>query len=568
MNRKQPSDGSIPNSYIATKRRGGVEVQIHDDQNMAHQEIDGFIESDGDVLDLDAEIDGDDEINEEFEIAERQHLDYQKHRLDAAKRIQALQRGRKSRKKTLREKKTKAAMEQNHKREVAATRIQSMQRRRSSIKRVEKMRSVKRDHEDIEKWLERENAATKIAAVHRGKQQRRKFQNQRMIENQSKSSGRKESHRPRSRIKPPRVYDYQAPTKGPSNAVQRKKFSPTLERKLLRRNEQNVGISVTIKRDGTGGTKQGGQNGAKKQSNVRQKGKVNHGGKARRAENSRAGNVNKKRLDKRQKLGRKLDFTRDKQIRKEQNNPPSPQARRVHAPGPSASSSQPKLPMHHLKYGQNFPENSDENLFDVNDIELSDTPESEMQAAAEKALEKARNLQREVDALQGKVDQERRIVKNKRVKVKNLNIAIEQSRLQLGEWSKAVSEISKKTAVLRNINQRIQIEGSDAYLKKSYSTLIRDLNEAQGERQRAMTALDLACSVLRHKRRDMSMFRRLSEELGILTSSIDQFEIPPAMLPHYAPYTHSNLLPEIKSSLRKGAGRSMFGRNNNMKMNR
>ena len=74
--------------------------------------------------------------------------------------------------------------------------------------------------------------------------------------------------------------------------------------------------------------------------------------------------------------------------------------------------------------------------------------------------------------------------------------------------------------------KRIQaLQRSDAYIKKSYSTLIRDLNEAQGERQRAMTALDLACSVLRHKKRDMAMFRRLSEELE-LTSSIDQFEIP------------------------------------------
>ena len=174
-------------------------------------------------------------------------------------------------------------------------------------------------------------------------------------------------------------------------------------------------------------------------------------------------------------------------------------------------------------------------------------------------------MQHEVDALQGKVDHERRLVKTKRGNVKNLNVAIEQSRHQLGEWSKAVSEISKKTAILRNINQRIQIEGSDAYIKKSYSTLIRDLNEAQGERQRAMTALDLACSVLRHKKRDMAMFRRLSEELGILTSSIDQFEIPPVILSHNMPYyTHmyANPLPEIKSNLRKKAGRSMLRRDN------
>ena len=44
------------------------------------------------------------------------------------------------------------------------------------------MKRMKKDHEDIENWLQRENAATKIAAVHRGKQQRRKFQNQKMVE--------------------------------------------------------------------------------------------------------------------------------------------------------------------------------------------------------------------------------------------------------------------------------------------------------------------------------------------------------------------------------------------------
>ena len=79
-----------------------------------------------------------------------------------------------------------------------------------------------------------------------------------------------------------------------------------------------------------------------------------------------------------------------------------------------------------------------------------------------------------------------------------------------------------------------------------------------------MTALDLACSVLRHKKRDMAMFRRLSEELGILTSSIDQFEIP-VILPHNMPY-YTHCIPgnftsqEIKSNLRKSAGRSMLMR--------
>ena len=122
-------------------------MRIQDDQSMmdnnsavnapsSDHESGTFIESEEAVLDLDEIDEFDAQIDEEFEAAKRQHLEYQKHRLEAAKRIQALQRGRKSRDKTLREKKAKAAIEQNHKREVAATRIQSMQRRRSSVKRA------------------------------------------------------------------------------------------------------------------------------------------------------------------------------------------------------------------------------------------------------------------------------------------------------------------------------------------------------------------------------------------------------------------------------------------------
>ena len=573
MKKQTAPDKDMPKSYIAAQRRGGVEVRIHDDQSMMHDhdgvnatssdhENGGFIESDEAVLDLDEEIDEFDmQIDEEFELAERQHLEHQKRRLVAAKRIQALQRGRKSRDKTLREKKAKAAIEQNHKREVAATRIQSMQRRRSSVKRVQKMKRMKKDHEDIEIWLQRENAATKIAAVHCGKQQRRKFQKQKKEENQNKFSGRKGSQRPRSKIKPPRVYDYQAPMSQPGDVVQKSKLSPSLEKKIVRRNNtQSAGVSVTTKRNNTDGTEQRrGLNRAKKQ-NMLQKGKVNRTANTRTVGKNRVENVRKRKVGNRHKVDRKLEFAVEKQTTKKidfaknQKNPPSPQARGVYAPGPK-----PKLPMHHLKYGKNFPDN----VVVVNNNTSLDMSKNEMQSFAEKTLEKARSLQREVDALQGKVDHERRLVKTKRGNVKNLNIAIEQSRLQLGEWSKAVSEISKKTAILRNINQRIQIEGSGAYIKKSYSNLIRDLNEAQGERQRAMTALDLACSVLRHKKRDMAMFRRLSEELGILTSSIDQFEIPPVILPHNMPYyTHmyANPLPEIKSNLRKSAGRSMLKR--------
>lgn len=34
----------------------------------------------------------------------------------------------------------------------------------------------KKEQDRIEQWIQQENAATRIAAVHRGKQQRRKFE--------------------------------------------------------------------------------------------------------------------------------------------------------------------------------------------------------------------------------------------------------------------------------------------------------------------------------------------------------------------------------------------------------
>ena len=285
MKKQTAPDKDMPKSYIAAQRRGGVEVRIHDDQSMMHDhdgvnatssdhENGRFIESDEAVLDLDEEIDEFDmQIDEEFELAERQHLEHQKRRLVAAREYKHCSEvGNPGI--NAEEKKAKAAIEQNHKREVAATRIQSMQRRRSSVKRVQKMKRMKKDHEDIEHWLQRENAATKIAAVHRGKQQRRKFQNQKMVENQNKSSGRKGSQRSRSRIKPPRVYDYQAPMSQPGDVVQKSKLSPSLEKKIVRRNNtQSAGVSVTTKRNNTDGTEQRrGLNRAKKQ-NMLQKGK-------------------------------------------------------------------------------------------------------------------------------------------------------------------------------------------------------------------------------------------------------------------------------------------------------
>ena len=57
----------------------------------------------GDILDLDNEqaLEEDTAMDEAFQIAEKRHVENQKSRLKAATKIQSIQRGRKSRQKTL-----------------------------------------------------------------------------------------------------------------------------------------------------------------------------------------------------------------------------------------------------------------------------------------------------------------------------------------------------------------------------------------------------------------------------------------------------------------------------------
>ena len=86
----------------------------------------------------------------------------------------------------------------------------------------------------------------------------------------------------------------------------------------------------------------------------------------------------------------------------------------------------------------------------------------------------------------------------------------------------------------------------------------------------------LACSIIRHKKRDMTMFRRLGEELEMLTSELDSFQIPPTILPHGAKYyqtqsssnatINNGSLGGIRMDLRKSAGRSLLHRNDNHTM--
>ena len=57
------------------------------------------------------------------------------------------------------------------------------------------------------------------------------------------------------------------------------------------------------------------------------------------------------------------------------------------------------------------------------------------------------------------------------------------------------------------------------------------------------------------------MFRRLGEELEVLTAELDSFQIPPTILPNGTQYyqshlRHSNKLNDIGTSLRNSAGRS------------
>ena len=248
-------------------------------------------------------------------------------------------------------------------------------------------------------------------------------------------------------------------------------------------------------------------------------------------------------------------------------NPPSPQA---YIKRPAGNNNTPPLPMYHVQYGKNFRAQNDKNdTFYTSSSPLGKDQENtlleesvtQVEKAAQEVMGNVKVLQAEVDELQAKVNSEKRSAKLKREQIKKLNMDVQEKRHTLHEWIEASNEISKKTAILRNVKQRIKIETSEAYLEKQHGRLMREVREVQSERQRAMTALDLACSIIRHKKRDIIMFRHLGEELEVLTAELDSFQIPPTILPHGPQYfqsqhRHSNHLNDIRTSLRNNAGRS------------
>ena len=595
----------------------------NDDDNTIIDEDNGEIDDSNMIFDLDDETFHDSiETDEEFIKAQKQHEIDQKNRLAAAKKIQSIQRGRKSRKKYIEKKQAKEAKELKQKRELAATRIQASQRRKSSVKKVQKLKEEQKEQDRIQRWIEQENAATRIAATYKGKQTRRKFEKEKqsLIQRKKLKARKKKEEevatrrnmrkhhgdnniagRPKSRIRQPKKYDYQAPKStsidDQNKEVDKKnrgKMSPSLEKKLTnnknrKKNRSYKEVKVVVRNDTIHK-----HNSVNKTINIdiinknknprpnKSKSKTKFSPSTENRLTTMQQNNGRKRKKSTKTANRILNFDAAKHIPgKMKDNPPSPQAYIKHEKDNHRND--PKLPMYHVQYGKNFEILSNNNnlnnpymLPKEAENTLIDESLSQVEKLAQDAMGKMNALQLEVDALQAKVDAEKKMAKSKREKIKKLNMDVEGKRQQFHEWAEASSEFSKKSAILRNIKQRIKIENSEAYLEKQHGRIIRDLEMAQGERQRAMTALDLACSIIRHKKRDMTMFRRLGEELEMLTSELDSFQIPPTILPHGAKYyqtqSSSNAtinnasLGGIRMDLRKSAGRSLLHRNDNHTM--
>ena len=105
--------------------------------------------------------------------------------------------------------------------------------------------------------------------------------------------------------------------------------------------------------------------------------------------------------------------------------------------------------------------------------------------------------------------------------LKKINDELKSNRTTMDTWSAAVAEIKEKQANLRNLKHRIKVEQSGPYKEKQNGRTIHELSQARAERQRALAALDMALSVLKHKKRDGRMFYAFLNELRVLSEKID-----------------------------------------------
>jgi hypothetical protein len=169
---------------------------------------------------------------------------------------------------------------------------------------------------------------------------------------------------------------------------------------------------------------------------------------------------------------------------------------------------------HYIQFGK-FPEPEP-----IEEISVGDIPVEEV--ADEASVAELMELEKSLEFLRIKIANEKGASRKKRGLLKKMNDELKDNRATMDAWSAAVSEIKEKQANLRNMKHRIKVEQSVAYKEKQNGRLVHELSQARAERQRALTALEMACSILKHKKRDGRMFYVFLNELNVMSEKIDQ----------------------------------------------
>jgi len=137
-------------------------------------------------------------------------------------------------------------------------------------------------------------------------------------------------------------------------------------------------------------------------------------------------------------------------------------------------------------------------------------------AEANEICESNKNIQ----LLKSKIQSEKVSFEKKRHQLKKVMDMHQVNNEQIGNWTFAVEEIKEKQVILRELKYRIKTEGSPAYKQKLNRRIMKELSEAKHEKQRALTALEIACSVIKHKKCDQRMFFVFLNELNVLSDKI------------------------------------------------
>jgi hypothetical protein len=131
-----------------------------------------------------------------------------------------------------------------------------------------------------------------------------------------------------------------------------------------------------------------------------------------------------------------------------------------------------------------------------------------------------RESNKNIQLLKSKIQSEKIASQKKRHQLKKVMDVHQANEEQIGNWTFAVEEIKEKQVILQELKYRIKTEGSSAYKQKLNRRIIKELSEAKHEKQRALTALEIACSVIKHKKCDQRMYFVFLNELNVLSDKI------------------------------------------------